>query len=62
MNIVSKRGREIQNRQDVQRRLEEKYLIVALPLPEIDQEHIREVFEQIRRQLDSIRRIGQRKN
>ena len=54
--ILSRRGRDIKSKIDLKRRLEEKYMLAKAPLSNDEQEHVRRIFDNIRRQLDSIGR------
>ena len=54
--ILSRRGRDIKSKIDLKRRLEEKYMLAKAPLSNDEQEQVRRIFDNIRRQLDSIGR------
>lgn len=54
MKIVSKRRREVQQKQDTARHLEEKYMIRQLPLSEEEQAQVEQVFDFIRQELEQI--------
>lgn len=54
MQIISSRGRAIKAHSENKRRLEEKFQIAQLPLTADEQEKIRRVFDNIRRQLDDL--------
>lgn len=52
--ILSKRGRAERSQLDAEKRRLEKFQIAELPLTAEEQEHIRRIFDNIRRQLEQI--------